>query len=100
MDICPKCGLPTQACVCEDIAKSEQRIHVTTAKRKFGKTATLILGFEKGIDIKKIAKDLKAELGCGGTVRDGEIELQGNHKKNIKSLLVELGFNEDSIISD
>ena len=100
MDICPKCGLPMQACVCEDIAKSEQRIQISTARRKFGKTATLISGFEKGIDIKKIAKDLKAELGCGGTVRDGEIELQGNHKKNIKSLLVELGFNEDSIISD
>jgi translation initiation factor 1 len=99
MDICPKCGLPMQACVCEDIAKSEQRIRITTAKRKFGKLATLISGFEKGIDIKKVAKDLKAELGCGGTIRNGEIELQGDHRKKIKSLLVSLGFNEESIES-
>lgn len=100
MDICPKCGLPMQACVCEDIAKSEQRIQISTAKRKFGKTATLISGFDNGIDIKKVAKDLKAELGCGGTFRNKEIELQGDHRKKIKSLLIELGFNEDSIISD
>ena len=100
MDICPKCGLPMQACVCEDIAKGEQQIRITTAKRKFGKTATIIGGFDNGIDIKKTAKDLKAELGCGGTVRDGEIELQGDHRKKIKSLLVELGFNEESIVSD
>ena len=54
----------------------------------------------KGIDIKKIAKDLKAELGCGGTVRNGEIELQGDHRRKIKSALVDLGFNEDSIIGE
>ena len=100
MDICPKCGLPTQACVCEDIAKSEQRIHITTVKRKFGKIMTLVSGFDKGLDIKKIAKDLKAELGCGGTVKDGEIELQGDHRRKIKVALVNVGFKEDSIDSE
>lgn len=97
MDICPKCGLPEQACVCEDIAKSEQRIRVTTEKRKFGKVNTIVSGFEKGIDLKKIAKSLKAELGCGGTIKDNVIELQGDHTRKIKSLLVELGFDESSI---
>ena len=97
MDICPKCGLPQQACMCEEIAKSEQRIQVTTVKRKFGKTATVISGFEKDIDIKGTAKKLKAELGCGGTFRGNEIELQGNHTKKIKQALVELGFDESSI---
>jgi translation initiation factor 1 len=100
MDICPKCGLPTQACVCEDIAKSEQQIHVSIAKRKFGKIMTLVSGFDKSLDIKKIAKDLKEYLGCGGTVKDGEIELQGDHRKKIKAALVAAGFEEDSIISD
>ena len=89
-----------QACVCENIAKSEQRIHIRTAKRKFGKPATIVSGLDKSLDIKKLAKDLKAELGCGGTVKGGEIELQGDHRKKIKPLLVELGFNEDSIVSD
>lgn len=89
-----------QACVCEDIAKSEQRIHVRTAKKKFGKIVTIVSGFDKGLDIKKIAKDLKAELGCGGTLRDGEIELQGDHRKKMKPALVLQGFEESSIISD
>ncbi|MBS3099952.1 stress response translation initiation inhibitor YciH [Candidatus Pacearchaeota archaeon] len=100
MDICPKCGLPKQACVCEEIAKSEQRIQVTTIKKKFGKLVTLVSGIEKGIDIKKVAKDLKSELGCGGTIREGTIELQGDHRRKIKPLLVKLGFNEDSIASE
>ena len=54
-------------------------------------------GFESGVDVKKIAKTLKNELACGGTYKDQMIELQGDHQKRIKSLLVELGFEEDSI---
>ncbi len=99
MDICPKCGLPKQACVCEEIAKSEQRIQVTTVKKKFGKISTVVSGFDKSIDIKKIAKELKAELGCGGTVKDNVVELQGDHLRKIKPLLVSLGFSESSISS-
>ena len=100
MDICPKCGLPKQACVCEDIAKSEQRIQVKTEKKKFGKIVTLVSGFDKDIDLKKTAKSLKEELGCGGTVKSNEIELQGDHRKKIKNTLVELGFDENSIASE
>ena len=97
MEICPKCGLPEQACVCEQIVKSSQRIKVTTDKRKFGKITTEVSGFEKGIDIKKIAKALKNELACGGTSKDGTVELQGNHKNKVKPILVLLGFDEESI---
>ena len=97
MEICPKCGLPEQACVCEQIVKSSQRIKVTTDKRKFGKITTEISGFEKGIDIKKIAKALKNELACGGTSKEGVVELQGDHKDKVKPILVSLGFEEESI---
>ena len=86
--------------MCEEIAKNEQRIRVTTVKRKFGKIMTLISGFERSIDIKKIAKELKAELGCGGTVKDNTVELQGNHKKKVKPALIRNGFAEDSIVID
>ena len=98
MDICPKCGLPLQACVCEDIAKTEQRIQVQTEKKKFGKIVTLISGFS-GMDLKTIAKGLKQELACGGTIRQEEnaVELQGDHTKNAKKALVKLGFSEDAI---
>mgnify|MGYP001607879111 CR=1 FL=1 len=97
MDICPKCGLPKQACVCDEIAKSTQRIKVYTVKRKFGKISTVVSGFDKGIDIKSLAKTLKNELACGGTTRDNEIELQGNHSRKVKPILVSLGFDENSI---
>jgi len=96
MDICPKCGLPLQACVCEEIAKEEQSIQVTTEKKKFGKLATQINGLQ-GVDLKAVAKDLKHELACGGTVKDKEIELQGDHRKNIKQALKKLGFAEEDI---
>lgn len=96
MDICPKCGLPLQACVCEDIAKEEQRIQVTTEKKKFGKVATLISGFQ-GVDLRATAKDLKHILACGGTVRDNSVELQGDHSRSAKEALVRLGFSEKDI---
>jgi translation initiation factor 1 len=96
MDICPKCGLPIQACVCEDIAKTEQRIQVRTEKKKFGKFITLVSGFQ-GVDLKAIAKSLKQELACGGTVKGNTIELQGDHTKNAKKALAKIGFPEDTI---
>ncbi len=97
MEICPKCGLPEQACVCEQIVKSSQKIKITTDKKRYGKIVTVVSGFESGIDVKKIAKALKNELACGGTHKDNIIELQGDHTKRIKSLLVKLGFEEESI---
>jgi translation initiation factor 1 len=97
MEICPKCGLPKQACVCEQIVKSSQKIKVTTEKKRYGKIMTVVTGFESGIDVKKIAKTLKNELACGGTYKDNVIELQGDHSKKIKKILSELGFNEESI---
>ena len=97
MEICPKCGLPQQACVCEQIVKSSQKIKIFTEKKKFGKTATMISGFEAGMDVKKIAKALKEELACGGTFKDNIVELQGDHVKKIKPILVKLGFDGESI---
>ena len=96
MDICPKCGLPLQACVCEEIAKNEQRIQIRTEKKKFRKIATIISGIQ-GMDLKPIARELKHELACGGTIKENTIELQGNHLKNAKKALVKIGFTEDTI---
>jgi len=96
MDICPKCGLPLQACVCEEIAKTEQKIHITTEKKRFGKLATIISGFQ-GVDLKATAKSLKQTLACGGTVKGNTVELQGDHTKTVKAVLVKFGFSEESI---
>ncbi len=97
MDICPKCGLPKQACVCEGIAKSEQRIKISKAKRRYGKITTIITGLSKEVDVKSVAKQLKTELACGGTIKNGNIELQGKHRKKVKPILIKLGFPADSI---
>ena len=97
MEICPRCGLPKQACVCEEIVKGSQKIKVTKDKKRYGKIVTIVSGFDKGIDIKRIAKSLKNELACGGTYKDGIIELQGDHQKKIKPILVRDGFDGESI---
>jgi len=97
MEICPKCGLPKPACVCEQIIKSSQRIRITNDKKRYGKIVTIVSGFDNTINIKKIAKGLKNELACGGTVKNQAIELQGEHSKRIKPILVGLGFDEESI---
>ena len=97
MEICPKCGLPEQACVCEQIVKSSQRIKVKTDRKRYGKIVTIVGGFDSGIDIKDITKALKNRLACGGTYKGDSIELQGDHRKKIKEMLVELGFDGESI---
>lgn len=96
MEICPKCGLPKAACVCEAIAKEKQKITIKTEKRSFGKKVTLVYGLQD-IDIKQLAKILKQKLACGGTVKNNAIELQGEHAKEVKRELIKQGFNEELI---
>lgn len=97
MDICPKCGLPKEACVCEDIAKTEQSIKIDVVKRKFGKLITIVLGFDKSVNMKETARQLKTELACGGTIKNNAIELQGEHKKKAKEILIKMGFPGNTI---
>jgi translation initiation factor 1 len=85
------------ACVCGEIAKTQQNIEVSTEKRRFGKVNTIITGFDDGVDIKAIAKKLKEKRACGGTMKNNQIELQGNHKGFIKPILVSEGFSEEQI---
>lgn len=97
MEIDPRFGLPSDAGVFEEIAKSDQKITVSTVARRYGKITTLVSGFDNSVDIKAIAKQLKEKLACGGTVKGSIVELQGNHRKQIKPLLAKLGFAEESI---
>lgn len=97
-NICKKCGLPIELCVCEAIAKETQRIKIKVVKRRFGKLTTVIEGInEKEIDLKELSKKLKAKFACGGTAKDGKIELQGDHKNTLKQELINLGFSPDTI---
>src|SRR3989338_8164417 len=90
-------NLPSSTDVFEEIAKSEQNIKVSTQTRRYGKKITLVEGFDRHVDVKEIGKRLKERLACGGTSKNGVVELQGDHKKKVKPILVEMGFSEDSI---
>jgi len=96
-EICPKCGLPKDICTCETLVKEKEKIKIYAEKRRFGKLTTVVSGISKDIDIKKILKDLKTKLACGGTIKNNEIELQGNHKSKVKEILIKLGFPEEQI---
>ncbi len=97
-DIDPITGLPKELSAWEDIAKEAQKITVYKTRKKFGKPYTVIEGIdEKSIDIKNVAKQLKNKFACGGTAKNGIIELQGNHHAKVKAELVKLGFSPESI---
>ena len=71
---------------------------IQEGKKKFGKIVTLVEGMDpKEIDLKDLGKKLKSKFACGGTVKKGTIELQGDHSDGVKSELVKLGFNADAI---
>lgn len=96
--ICATCGLPKELCVCEAIARESQKIMVRLDKKKFGKAYTVIDGINQHeVDTKDLAKRLKNRFACGGTAKDGTIELQGDHRRSVKDELIKLGFVPDTI---
>jgi translation initiation factor 1 len=95
--ICERCGLPKELCACDTIAKEKEKIRVTSIKRRYGKFITLVEGISKDADNKKVLKELKNRLACGGTIKDNVIELQGNHKSRVSDVLRKLGFSADQI---
>lgn len=97
-EICTICGLPKELCVCETIAKESQSITAKLIKKKFGKKYTIIEGLNKNeIDIKDLTRKLKERFACGGTSKQGTVELQGDHLKNIREALIGLGFAPETI---
>ena len=96
-DICNKCGLPKNLCVCQDIAKESQKIKIREIPRRFGKVITTIRGLGNDVDIEALTKVLKTHLACGGTVKDNEIILQGKHVRKAKEILLKQGFKEELI---
>ncbi len=95
-EICKSCGLPKELCVCEVIAREQQEIKIYAVKRRYGKTVTIIEGINPSeIDIEDLAKQLKTRCASGGTVKEGNIELQGDHKKKVQSVLEDLGFKAE-----
>ncbi|MHC1635915.1 MAG: stress response translation initiation inhibitor YciH [Candidatus Methanospirareceae archaeon] len=93
MQICNKCGLPQDLCVCKEIVKEQQLVRVFLTRRKFGKIMTVIEGIDdKDIDLKELSRELKTRCACGGTVKERHIELQGDQLEKVKKVLSEMGY--------
>jgi len=96
--ICSTCGLPEELCMCEEIAREQQQIKISNGKRRYGKVVTIVEGIDASdIDINELARSLKTRCAAGGTVKQGRIELQGEHRKKVQSALQEMGYKVEVI---
>ncbi len=91
-------GLPPE--LCEQLMREQsQLIRIKLEKRKWGREVTIIEGIQlSDKELKKLASQLKSKLATGGTVKNGRIELQGDHRERVKEILEEMGYPPDSII--
>lgn len=97
-DICPICGLPEDLCVCGEIGKEQQRIRIRVETRKWRRESTIIDGLsDKDTDLGKLAQTLKGFCACGGTAKNGQILLQGDHREKVRQYLVKLGYPQENI---
>ncbi|MDD3263724.1 MAG: translation initiation factor [Candidatus Nanoarchaeia archaeon] len=97
VEICPKCGLPQELCMCEELARENQLITISLETGRYRKKVTLIEGFDNSINLKEITKKLKNKFACGGTMKNGVISLQGDFTKYVKDFLIQEGFKPESI---
>lgn len=68
------------------------KVQATRSGRK-GKTVTVISGFQvKPETLEQLVKQLKAQCGAGGTVKENTIEIQGDHQQKLLEILIKLGY--------
>jgi translation initiation factor 1 len=95
--VCPGCGHPIHQCCCSAASKAPQgdgvvRIHKETKGRK-GSGVSLISGIPLADkELRLLAKQLKKKCGSGGTVKNGAIEIQGDHRELLADLLTKQGY--------
>lgn len=97
-EICAICGLPKDLCVCSEIGKEQQRIRIRLETRKWGKASTIVDGLDnKDTNLPSLAQKLKNFCACGGTAKNGQIMLQGDHRERVRSYLMRMGYPEENI---
>ena len=95
--VCPDCSRPPRLCVCRKKSLPPPgdgtiRISRSTKGRK-GKGVTVLAGVpHTGDALKEFAKNMKRLCGAGGTVKDGFVEIQGEHRDLLASELTKLGY--------
>jgi len=95
--MCPGCNEPAAKCICQKQQSSPKsdgiiRLMKETKGRK-GKGVTLITGVPLNNEgLKKLAKSLKKKCGSGGSLKNGVIEIQGDHRDVLEKELGSLGY--------
>ncbi|MDH5783148.1 MAG: translation initiation factor [Candidatus Bathyarchaeota archaeon] len=97
-EICSICGLPRDICVCSEISKEQQRIKVRLETRKWRRAVTIIDGInDKDTDLGRLAQKMKTFCACGGTAKNSQIILQGDHRQKVYSYLLQMGYRKENI---
>jgi translation initiation factor 1 len=80
----------------EEFKPAEQQLRIwLETKHRGGKTVSVVSGFEGGADaLETLGKQLKQACGTGGSVKDGEIIIQGDHRDKILQYLTKQGFSK------
>jgi len=96
--LCPNCRRPVRECVCPKGAPGAAKPSIVRVARetqgRAGKGVTIITGLPlTPADIEVLATKLKKRCGSGGTVRDGSIEIQGDHRDSIVAELIKMGWH-------
>lgn len=93
---CPDCSKPVDACICKQtlIPEGDGIARVRReSKGRGGKTVTTITGVPLPFDdLKELARTLKQRCGTGGALKDGIIEIQGDHVELLLAELLKQGF--------
>jgi translation initiation factor 1 len=98
IDTCPTCGQPYKNCLCDQPArparKSDGIVRVMRdRKQRGGKTVTVVSGVPGNeVELNALAQQLKKLCGSGGTVKEGNIEIQGDHCDKVMVKLTALGY--------
>lgn len=97
--MCPLCRNPLSACRCSkknkpSVPKSDGIVRISReTKGRRGKGVTVITGVPlNSVELEKLGRQLKQRCGTGGTVKDGTIEIQGDHRDLLLSELEKLGW--------
>lgn len=92
---CPRCGRFPCRCPKQKSLPPQQQTAALHFEKKGrgGKTVTVIRDLKLSPeDLKALSKDLKQVCGTGGTVKEGTIEIQGDHREKIAARLKALGY--------
>ncbi|HEX2013948.1 MAG TPA: stress response translation initiation inhibitor YciH [Nitrososphaera sp.] len=81
----------------EEIEKGQATLTITKELRKWKKPVTIISGLQDNPGAEDITRQLKTKIGTGGSFKEGQVILQGDHREKVKELLSKMGFEEDSI---